>query len=337
MATCDPQTLLNDGSCFLCLSEKELNTVTAQLLCDIASGGAPCFCENLEGADSPLNVITPDFVGQVYVQAGGIVWQAGSTDSSSWTVICEPIPESGNGLVWGPDADTLDQFIYEDDAILGAAATQFTFPGLVTVVADFSIQIDALETVSAPLLESVGGDVSVVDNANLTTLQMGSIETIGSSLDFSTCPSLVDLDFSALTSIGATLNANNVGVESLYMPLLATVGAIRTDQNPSLTNIDFTSLVTNSSDWTGDSCPLLVSILVPNLVVTDGTAIQINNCALNATTVALLLRRCVVSAVTTCLIDLSGGTNAGLASLSAQGQADYAALVLAGNTVTLNP
>lgn len=42
MATCDPATLLESGSCFACLNEKQLNMLSAQLLCeikDVAGGG----------------------------------------------------------------------------------------------------------------------------------------------------------------------------------------------------------------------------------------------------------------------------------------------------------
>jgi hypothetical protein len=62
-----------------------------------------------------------------------------------------------------------------------------------------------------------------------------------------------------------------------------------------------------------------------------------SGCALNAASIENVLRRCVLAGVTTCTIDLSGGTNAGLASLSVQGQSDYAALVTAGNTMSINP
>ena len=67
---------------------------------------------------------------------------------------------------------------------------------------------------------------------------------------------------------------------------------------------------------------------------TDGGIQVFGNCALNTTSVELILRRCVLAGVTTCTINLSGGTNAGLSSLSAQGQADAATL---GTQLTINP
>ena len=39
MATCNPSSLLEQAKCFSCLSKKELQAITAQLLCNIAEGG----------------------------------------------------------------------------------------------------------------------------------------------------------------------------------------------------------------------------------------------------------------------------------------------------------
>ncbi len=39
MAECSPQTLLESGKCFQCLSKKELQIVIAQLLCQISTDG----------------------------------------------------------------------------------------------------------------------------------------------------------------------------------------------------------------------------------------------------------------------------------------------------------
>ena len=45
----------------------------------------------------------------------------------------------------------------------------------------------------------------------------------------------------------------------------------------------------------------------------------------------------IAAAVTDCGINFSGGTSTGLAALPTQAQADYAALIAAGNDVVLNP
>jgi hypothetical protein len=83
-----------------------------------------------------------------------------------------------------------------------------------------------------------------------------------------------------------------------------------------------------------NTCAALADVSIPLWVPTDGTTITFSNCALSATSVELILRRCVLAGVTTCTIDLSGGTNAGTASLSAQGQADVVTL---GAQLTINP
>ena len=77
----------------------------------------------------------------------------------------------------------------------------------------------------------------------------------------------------------------------------------------------------------------LASLNVPLWIPTNGTNIDFSSSALNAISIQQVLRRLVLAGVTTCTIDLSGGTNAGVASLNAQGQADVVTL---GAQLTIN-
>ena len=97
---------------------------------------------------------------------------------------------------------------------------------------------------------------------------------------------------------------------------------------PSLTTVGLSG---NTFDTQG--CTLLQTISVPVWLPTDGLIINCAGCALNAASVNQILARCVASGVTTCTIDLSGGTNA---APSGQGITDKADLITAGNTVTTN-
>jgi hypothetical protein len=74
-----------------------------------------------------------------------------------------------------------------------------------------------------------------------------------------------------------------------------------------------------------------------NFILADGgSSITATGNALSAASIEQILARCVASGVTTDTILLDGGTNANLASLSAQGQADYATLFAAGNNTSIN-
>jgi len=365
MATCSPQELLTNGSCFLCLSEKELNVAIAQLLCDIASGGAPCFPENLSGVESPLNTVTPDWVGQVYVQDNGVVWQAGSLLGLSWTVICEPNSGGGDGLVFGPDPETATSIDAQIDALLnvfgaGSDYTTISFGNPVTVTdfIDFNSS-PVMTSLEFRLLESVGQQVDISGCDALVTFVADSLETVGNyfSIDGSTL--LVSVSCASLVSVADEFNLNSTdSLNSINFPVLASVGAsliitggatITTISFPGLasvgsqldfesltlcTTISLPSLVSVAAEIFVSGNPALTSFSAPVWVPTNGTTMNFTDNALNATSVQLILRRCVLAGVTTCTIDLSGGTNAGTASLNAQGQADVATL---GAQLTINP
>lgn len=365
---------------------------------------------NLSGADSPLNVVTPDFIGQVYVQDDGTIWQAGSLSSSSWTVICTP-GDSSNGIQWGPDATTLDSLhlIYDElfggqehnvktltvsgletitDEITVESSSDLegvSFPDLVTVGGDLTIDSNVQEMITASFasLQSVGGGVTINSLANLTSVLFPNLQSVGQDLDLSSDTALTTVDFSSLATVSGQLNLSSCAslvnlslpvlsdltggdtnfssmtlLQTASLPSLTAAGGLDFPDCDALTSVDLSALVTGTylnfapcallpsldlsalttltGDMTFNDCVALTTFLIPNLVIVNGTTLNFNNCALNAASVALILARCVAAGVTTCTIDLSGGTSAGLLSLSAQGQADYATLFAAGNTITLN-
>jgi hypothetical protein len=168
--------------------------------------------------------------------------------------------------------------------------------------------------VTMPNLTSDFGDFGIgfVSCNNITSLSFPFLTTLASQLLVVVCPSL--------TSVGA--------------PLLSSAGSISLYSNPLLTSLVFPELVTVSNSMQIYSMASLTSFSAPNWVPTDGTTINFTGCALDATSVEAFLHQCVLAGVTTCTIDLSGGTNAGLTSLNAQGQADAATL---GVQLTINP
>lgn len=137
------------------------------------------------------------------------------------------------------------------------------------------------------------------------------------------------------TSYSSFVMTSGNGDTKYSFPNLTTIATVLdVDDSADLKTLDFPVLVTINGDFDPDTCPNLTTINVPNWVPSNGTNILCGGCALNAASVEQILRRCVLAGVTTCTIDLSGGTNAGTASLSAQGQADVATL---GAQVTMNP
>jgi hypothetical protein len=264
-----------------------------------------------------LNVITPDFVGQVYVQADGTIWQAGTLLANSWTVICD---SNGVGLIWGPLPDTITDLIGSGDTLTTAisgilqitAYTDFSFGQPTTVTNNVSVNASAYTSLEMRLLTTIGAGFTARDDTLLTSLSLPVLATVGN-------------DFSV----------RNTGLISLSLPSLVTIGAgIFFRDCPNLTSVSLPALTTIVNDVSGFTSPSLTSFSAPLWVPTDTTSINFNGDALDVLSVELILRRCVLAGVIACAIDLSGGTNAGTASLSAQGQADVATL---GAQVTMNP
>lgn len=198
-----------------------------------------------------------------------------------------------------------------------AASTILTFEN--TTFEGFYIQGDLIYTEYhfPNLTEILGLNADGVfefgSNTAMTTLDAPLLATVDLSVSFGSCPNLVSVDLTSLEQITAAdlFFINSTALVTLSLPSLVTVGG----------------------NVTGTGCTSLVTFNVPNWLPTNGTTIDITNCALNEASVDLVLHRCVVAGVTTCTIALEGGTNS---TPSAAGLADKAALILAGNVVTTN-
>lgn len=155
------------------------------------------------------------------------------------------------------------------------------------------------------------GAMSIAYNTLLTSLSLPLLATIAGNLE------LVDLQIAApslpsLVSIGGALYfAESSVVTNITLPQLTTIGGLtQVRDNPNQ-----------------------VTFSAPNWLPTDGITIEFVGDALDAASVNHILARCVAAGVTTCSIDLSGGTNA---APSGQGILDKATLIGAGNTVVTN-
>lgn len=367
MATCSASELLEAGKCFQCLTEKQLYIAIAQLLCDVKAGGEVVPCENLEGEDSPLDSITPAFIGQVYIQDDGTIWQAGSLLSSSWTEICTP-GGGGNGLTWGPDATDLAKFEWSDGTLDdgNGTITSLTFNGLVSQSDPNSAlsisDSEFIELLSLPVLATVAGSFNGYGSQALTSVSAPVLETVDIDIDFDGCPVLPDFSLPALTTVDGSINLYSCDLlESVSFPNLTSVGSgLSFYDCPIIADVDLSSLV-STPDISGSSCvsfvtlnlPALVScdsfvfydctalanVSFPNLVLNDGAFLYFNDlggggCSLSAASVNHILARGVASpAFVSGLVDLSGGTSA---APTGQGILDKATLIGRGVTVNTN-
>lgn len=169
--------------------------------------------------------------------------------------------------------------------------------------------------VSYPTWQLAFGDFSSDDITLVTSLDLSGLRAvIGGTLYLDASFVLTALDLSSLVSISGEFHLSLTTITTLSLPEFTTLGGDLFFDNTSLVDISF-----------------------PQFVFKNGQTYAFDSSALNATSVEHILARAIASGVTSATIFLDGGTNAGLASLSIQGQADYAALVLAGNTVSINP
>lgn len=209
-------------------------------------------------------------------------------------------------------------------------ATYADIPGITKIhflgaasIAGFDLeQMADLQELSFPNLVSIdplntqGGFFYCSDSPSLTTVDFSSLTTIGGYFYCADNDSLITVDLSSLTIDGGYLNcSSNASLTTLNLSALTTIGGnFRCSNSPSLTTVDISAITSLSGN------------------------VYCSNCALNAASMENILHALVGlgAGYTGKTINLDGGTNAGLSSLSVQGQADYATLVARPNTVTIN-
>lgn len=129
----------------------------------------------------------------------------------------------------------------------------------------------------------------------------------------------------------------NICAELDLLSLLSVGGDFHTDSASVLTRLNAPNFATVGGNIYCDNCPMLADVSLPAMVFRNGQDVFFDGAALTAASVEHLLARAVASGVATLNMALNAGTSAGLASLNAQGQADYATLIGNGNTIAVNP
>jgi len=254
--------------------------------------------------------------------------------------------ESGNSIEvqgapygdfqWTPVAQNVD---WNDPG--GHTGNLANFNATANKLATTLIQFDghAVQTIS------FFGEGNLPVLVTFTTTGCGSLTSINSpdlssitTATINNCPSLASIQFSGLVSIGGSINLSNA--TSLATINLSSVTSITSSLTftgcTSLVSVNASSLVTIGNNLFGYNSTSLTSILCGSWIPTNGKTYDLHNCALDATTCNLILRRLVLAGVSTNVVDLSGGTNAGFAAWSAQGKADHNTLDAAGVTLIHN-
>lgn len=164
---------------------------------------------------------------------------------------------------------------------------------------------------SFPVLATVNGSIIFDNKTNLVSFSAPNL-TSASALSFSGCSALTTFTQALTGNVGTVSFVNCTSLASI------TLGVTFCDQEMRF-----------------QGCTSLVSASFPSLVLGDtGQTISFLGCALNQASVDGFLSLANASGVATITLDLSGGTNS-----SPTGgilNADYVALVAAGNTVTIN-
>lgn len=341
-----PQSLFDLAACYTpgCLGPTDnAQTLRIGLLLQIANaiaGDTICTFESGEG--SPVGAVTPDFVGQLYDDTtSDSYWRATGLTSADWTEI-NPQP-AAQGLVWGPNPETVDSIDGLNGAIEDAittflpttAYTELSFGNPTAVTNGAIINSTALTSLEFRLLETVGASMEISTNSDLIDVTADSLTTIGDSFNIDSNPVLISVSLELLDSVATDFSiSSNDLLETVAIPALASVGGtFSMETNPELVTLSLDSLVTVGSDFLASDNTLLANFSAPLWVPTDGTIIAVRAGSLTAESVNHILARCVAAGVTTCTIELNDGTNA---APTGQGATDKAALILAGNTVTTN-
>jgi hypothetical protein len=240
------------------------------------------------------------------------------------------------------------------------ALATLNLSSLVTVGGDFQAQNkNVLKNFSLPLLQSVASHCTFYGCPQVTGINLNSLKNIGgggrldfnsdtslsfvslpaftgvdSDLNVSACSALTGLSVPVLKNIGGALNLDSSNLlSSVTLPALTSIGGFSAQTCTGLQYLSATGALTVALDCHITNNHAMTGLNLPNATYTDGIFFNAAGCALTSATVNQILSRFVASAVTTCVIDLSGGTNG---APTGQGATDKAALISSGNTVTTN-
>lgn len=305
---CDVNSLARASSCLRCLTDGQLSQIKTYLLCRWAAAAtgisAPGSIDISIGSDEASRTVTwingssPGSTNELWKSTDGVTFVLLTTVAGSAT--------SANDVSAMADGDI---FYYKVRACSGGNCSAFSstvsisnnytspnvavisFPTLVRAVGFFrAIGLPLLTSVSLPALKTVRFDeINLSLNVNLTSVNLNSLISVGSSLFFGGSNLTGAVSFPALVTIGSGGNGDfqiqsNALMTSLSAPLLVSIeGNFIFSGCASLTSVTLTSLNSvglgagGRLDFSGDTS--LPSISFPALAAV-GDYIDGNGCTL---------------------------------------------------------
>lgn len=271
----------------------------------------------IHDADGTTNMDRPNLV----VVIDGYYFFGGGTPkpfSSMKVPRLHDVLDTMGGSTWLGIGETNGNFTMDWTGVVNAAFLSLDTNTAYTGV----VNLPSLTTMT----ES-GVGLEIVNCAHLTSVSAPNFTTCQGIITIDNDPALISITLSSLQFLGQDLDCSgNALLTALSLPVLTSVGSLG---SAFFANAYFGAGINGT---VGVATPL-TSIIIPGVIFTNGMAIDFQGCALGAASINQILRRAVVSGLTTAVITLQGGTNA---APSGQGVADKAALIAAGNTVTTN-
>lgn len=336
-----PQELLAASACWMtCVPSGAYKAVEAYLLCQIAnSGGGGQTCRSLSGDAPPTGSVTPDFIGQFYIDTStnpDSLYQSTGTTSADWAHYGEKYFTAGGRTLVGDTTTT--SYTYQGEQLnsglflaSNTALLSFDAPHL-TQLSNNSVSF------------STGFGLLVLGNSALVSVSCPNLISVTSTafrgtLNITSNAALVSLNFDALTSIeGDCTIISNATLAAISLPSLVSVGAVASGflltGNTLLASLSLPSLVTSSFALNASGLANLTTVVLTSYLPSNTRAQNFGGCALTQASVDHILARCVANAAyVSGTVTLNGGTNA---TPSAQGLLDKATLIGRGCTVTTN-
>jgi len=303
----DPFVLLSDAKCFLCLSREQQVAVQSYLLCQVANGNAAVTCMYREGNGTPIGVLVPDFIGQLYLDhLNGLAYMSTTLNNTGWFLI-------SSGLVWGPNQATAGNFVTPGLTDVG---TTYFFPAVTSFTGNFTCYSESgVTSITLPLLLTCIGTLTAAGNISMDLFAAPAMTNCG-LLDLSDNQMLVNVMLNALNTV---------------------TGMVDFHQDYSLVTLALPALVTVTGNFTAKDCIALQNFSAPNWVPNNGTVLDFRNCNLQPPSIAAIMaiaRAAGNFGVPHIDVKIEGGSNA---SPDMSSGSDYDWVVnIYGYTVTHN-
>ena len=223
------------------------------------SGGGGSGCTTLEGSYTVTNTLD---------------WQ--NLVNSGCTALTGSLVINAPGLTTLAPAAPLTS-VGRIHVVFNAQLTEFgsSLANLTTVTGDISlIQNGVLASVQFAKLASVSGSLEVSGNALLASVSLPKLATGGAAVKVADNATLTSLGLPELTGVTGSLEVSgNALLASVSLPKLTTVGgSFNVSNNAALTSLALSELTTVTGTFDFTQNPLLVTFSLPKVTSVNGAA-----------------------------------------------------------------